>query len=169
MSKKFGFILPNNLFRDKEYFEPKNILENAGIQVITISKELKQCHGKLGAKVIPELTLKNINISNFAGIAFIGGSGSKEYWHDPSAHQIAHQAFILDKVLAAICSAVATLAFTGLLTNKHANSFQSERTILEKYGAILSNDECVVDGKIITANGLKASKKFGEKILKLLT
>ena len=35
MGKKVLMILAENPFRDPEYFEPKNILEAAGIRVIT--------------------------------------------------------------------------------------------------------------------------------------
>jgi protease I len=166
--KKIGLIIANENFRDEEYFEPKKVLDDAGFQMITIAKELKICNGKLGAKINPDILLADVNTKNFLAILFIGGAGCQIYWHDAKAQQICQEIVREKKILGAICSSVATLAFAGVLKNKKANSFESERIILKQNGAILVDENVVVDGNIVTANGPKVAKEFGEEILKIL-
>jgi protease I len=166
--KTVGFIIANEAFRDEEYLEPKKILDKADFKTITISKELKICNGKLGAKVKPDMILANVDTNNFDAIVFIGGPGCKIYWHDEKAHQICKDIISQNKIFGAICSSVATPAFAGILKGKKANSFETERIILKQNGAIVMDDDVVVDGNIITATGPKAAKKFGKEILKKL-
>ncbi|MDR0675650.1 MAG: DJ-1/PfpI family protein [Elusimicrobiota bacterium] len=173
---KVGFIIANKDFRNEEYFEPRKVLEKAGLSIVTIAMEKGLCIGKLGGEVFADVAIKDVKIQeqNFSAIIFVGGSGSKIYWHNEFAQNICR--LIIEKypnkILAAICSSVATLAFAGVLKNIKANSYQSEREIIKEYGAILMDDDIVVDvndkHKIITANGPKVAKLFGEEILKHL-
>ena len=121
MQKNVGIIISNNIFRDEEYFEPKFILENAGIKTITIANKIQECTSKFGKIIMPDMLLNDVNTKNFDAIIFIGGAGSKDYWHNKKAHKIAQEMFKSKKIIGAICSAVATLAFSGILKNKIAN------------------------------------------------
>ncbi len=166
--KKVGFIVANEIFRDEEYLEPKKILEKAGIKIVNIAKNMSICKGKLGYEFMPDLELENVNSKDFDAIVFIGGIGCKIYWHDEKAQEICKEMVEQNKILAAICSSVATLAFAGVLKGKKANSYESEREILTQCGTVLVDDDVKVDGKLVTATGPKAACKFGEEILKLL-
>ena len=70
--------------------------------------------------------------------------------------------------MAAICIAPSILANTGLLEGKRATAFPSQEGHLVMKRAKFKQTEVVVDGKIVTANGPKASRQFGEEIAKLL-
>ncbi|HOJ65242.1 MAG TPA: DJ-1/PfpI family protein [Spirochaetota bacterium] len=161
-------IIANINFRDEEYLEPKNILEKAGIKVITASSSLKEAKGMLRAKAKIDITIDKVNVSNYYAIIFVGGSGATEYFDNKIAHRIAKEAISQNKIVGAICIAPVILAKAGLLKNKKATVFSSEKNELIKYGAIYSDKGVEVDGKIITASGPKFAKEFGEKIKALL-
>ncbi len=162
------FIIAKISFRDEEYFEPKEILEKAGIKVVTTSSSMGEATGMLGGKAKIDTTIDKINVNDYVAIIFVGGSGAEEYFNNKIAHKIATDAVSQNKILGAICIAPVTLAKAGVLKNKKATVFSSEQNELKKYGAICTNNGVEVDGKIITAAGPKFAKQFGEKIKELL-
>ncbi len=99
---------------------------------------------------------------------FIGGSGSKEYWDNPTAHLIARDTVSQDRVLGAICMAPVTLARAGLLDGLQVTSFPSVGEEIARYGAIYTKTKVETDGKIVTADGPGSSALFGKRVLKLL-
>lgn len=168
--KKVGFIIANKNFRDEELFYPMEILEDKDVKSTIISLEKIECIGKSGAKINPDMKLDEVKVEDFDAIIFVGGAGCKDFWHNKIAHKLCQDTKNLKKLLAAICSSVATLAYAGVLKGVLANSFEAEREILKDNGALLSDDDVVFDTKnnIITANGPKVAKEFGYKILEVL-
>ena len=160
-------------FQDQEYANTKDSLEKNGIEVITASSSKGEAEGKFGEKIKIEKTIEEINVDDFNAIVFIGGPGAQEYIDNKTAHKIAKEATEKGKILAAICIAPEILAKAGVLTDKKATVWSSSIDLepiklLEENKAIYSEEDVVVDGKIITANGPMAAKKFGEKIVETL-
>jgi len=167
--RKAVMIIAQENFRDEELLEPKKVLEEAGIDVKIASLSKQVARGMLGAKVIPDMTLQDIDVQEFDAIIFIGGSGSSIYWDDPSAHKIAQQALSSNKILAAICIAPVTLARAGLLKDKKATVWSSEAGRLKQGGAIYTAKDVEKDGNIITASGPDVASEFGNQIVKALS
>jgi protease I len=165
---KVVMIIAKTNFRDEEYLRPKEILTKAGIKVVTASSSLGKAVGMLGATVEVEATIDKINVSDYDGIIFVGGSGAVEYWDNKVAHKIVQETVNQNKVLAAICIAPVTLARAGVLKNKKSTVFPSETAELKNFGAVCTNNKVETDGKIVTASGPEAAVLFGEKIRDLL-
>ncbi len=165
---KVAMIIAKDGFRDEEYLEPKKILSNAGIEIVTVSSSSGTAKGMLGATVKVDKLIDEIKVEDFNGIIFIGGVGSSEYWDNPTAHKIAQEAIKQKKLLAAICIAPVTLARAGVLKGKKATVFSSEINELKKSGAVYTGKDVEVDGLIVTGAGPHAAKQFGEKIKELL-
>ena len=53
MLKTVALVIAEKVFRDEEYQAPKEILESAGIEVLTVSTTLGKAVGKLGLEVTP--------------------------------------------------------------------------------------------------------------------
>jgi protease I len=166
--KSIVMIIAHRDFRDEEYKEPRQIFEARGATVTVASSSLEVAKGALGAQVKPDLLLKDVTVSDYDAIVFIGGPGAQEYWDDPIAQNIAQEAVAQDKVLAAICIAPATLAKAGVLQGKKATVFSSEAEVLKACGANYTGASVEHDGLIITADGPKAAAKFAEEIVKAL-
>jgi len=165
--KKILMILAEDPFRDPEYFEPRKVLEKAGYSVTTTSTA-PIAHGAEGAEVKIDKPLKDVNSGDYDAIVFIGGAGSYQYHNDKQAHQLAKDAVSSDKVLGAICAAVGTIANAGVLKGKKATSHSGVTDMVKAGGAIYLTQGVVTDGKIITAEGPRAAKAFGEALVKAL-
>lgn len=156
-------IAPEN-FRDEEFLEPKQIFERDGFKVTVASKGVKTAKGKLGASAEIDKDISAVNVSEYGAIVFVGGRGAEVYFEDSEALAIAKEAYESGKVIAAICIAPSILANAGILHGKKATCYSSEASHLEEQGAKYTGNDVVVDEKIITANGPKASAKFGEAV-----
>jgi len=151
-------------FRDEEYKVPKKVFESAGMKVVTASTRVGECSGMLGGKANADVLLSSVAVKDYDGIIFVGGVGAKVYFDDPVAQNIAKEAVRENKILAAICIAPVILANAGVLRNKKATSFPSEKETLMNAGAQYTGKDVEVDGNIITASGPQAAEKFAVAI-----
>jgi len=170
---KIAMIIAFREFRDEEYFIPKQILESAGAEITTVSTLLGKAIGKLGGEAEVNTLIKDLKVTDYDVILFIGGSGAHKYIDDETCHQIARETVEADKVLGAICIAPGILAKAGVLEGKKATVWSSvmDRSavkILKNSGATFQSEPVVVDGKIVTASGPVAAKEFAETIINLL-
>lgn len=155
-------------FRDEEFFETKQVLESYGIKATICSKNVEWAGSKFGKEVRVDVDLARADSKNFDGIVFIGGPGAEVYFEDKKCHELARKFYNENKVVAAICIAPSILANAGLLEGRRATAFPSQEGHLVMKRAKFKQTEVVVDVKIVTANGPKASRQFGEEIAKLL-
>jgi len=160
-------VAPEN-FRDEEYQKPKEVLENAGYQVVTASKGVSVAKGMLGANISVDQDVISVNISDYSALVFVGGSGASVYFNDQVALNLAKEAISQGKVVGAICIAPSILANAGVLVGKSATCFSSEAGNLKAKGANYSGGSVTVDGEIVTADGPGSAEEFGRKILEVL-
>ena len=158
-------ILAQQDFQDHEYAGTRKGLESAGYEVKIASSEVGPCIGKFGGEEKAEVALRDVGISQYDKIAFIGGPGACEFVGDPDAHRIAREAVNQSKKLGAICIAPTILASAGVLQGKNAtvwNDDGQQSSVLESAGASFTGEDVTVDGDIVTANGPPAAERFGE-------
>lgn len=168
MAKKAIMIVAYEMFRDEEYAEPKAVLEKAGFEITTASSKLGEATGRFGLKAKVDLTLDKVNIGDYDTVLFIGGPGSHGYYQDPQAHRIAKEAVEQGKLLGAICAAPGILANAGLLKGKKATVHEGDIAALTQGGANYTGKGVEIDGNIITADGPKHAKAWGEAIVKAI-
>lgn len=166
--KKIAMIIAAKNFRDEELLQPLEIFRANGARVVIASSVLDLTYGMLGSKVVPDLLYDNLKVNNYDAVIFIGGTGAKQYWNDPYAHQLVRSAVDSGKVVGAICVAPVILANAGVLNGKKATVWPTENEKLRKKGAEYTGKDVTVDGRIVTGNGPEAAKKFAEEIMKLL-
>jgi protease I len=167
--KKAVMIIAFRDFRDAEYFVPKEILEKGGIEVKTASNRMGTAIGADGGDTKVDLLVSQINVSDFDAIIFVGGPGCLDALDNEDSYRVAREAVSQGKVLAAICISPVILAKAGVLKGKKSTVWtdftKSQAKVLEKEGAVFEDKPVVVDGNIITANGPRVAKDFGEKVL----
>lgn len=170
--KKAVFVIAFKNFRDEEYFQPKEVLERAGFEVITVSTEIGMAQGTEGGEVDITTTVDQIKIDEFDVIIFVGGQGMLKNVENKRVHHLAQQASKSGKLIGAICIAPIVLAKAGVLEGKKATVWASAldrrpvQALIEE-GAIYENKPIVVDGKIVTASGPQVARQFGEKIVEI--
>jgi protease I len=168
--QKVLFIIAQTNFRDEELEKPKQILENAGYNVDVASITTQQATGMLGARVKPDLAVKDVKISNYALIVVVGGSGAPELAKYPEVLNLLSQAKNNNMKLGGICLGPSVMAKAGVLEGKQATVFKTSDSLaaLEQGGATFIDQKIVVEPNLVTANGPAAATEFGNELVKLL-
>ena len=169
MNKKAVIIIAFKNFRDEEYFVPKEVLENRGVETKTASNEKGTALGADGGEVNVDLTVEEINVSDFDAVVFVGGPGCLECLDNEKSYRLLKEAIEKNKVLGSICISPVILAKAGVLKGKKATVWslpldRSPIKILEAQGAEFVDEKVVWDGNIITGNGPDAAREFGKTI-----
>lgn len=158
-------VIAQQGFQDQEYAGTRKGLEDAGYVITVASTQAGLCTGKFGGKEQASLALKDVDVSTFEKIAFIGGPGAAALADNEEAKRIARDAVSQGKILGAICIAPTILARAGVLKGKRATVWDSggeQVSLLEEEGAVYTGEDVTVDGKIVTGNGPAAAEEFGK-------
>ncbi len=174
--KKILMIIAPEMFRDEELLVPKEHFEGKGIEVTVASTKKGPCKGSRGAVVNSELTLNEVNVSDFDAVLFVGGGGTPAIRREERAMEIAQEAAESGKVLGAICWATTTLAKAGVLEGKNATLWagadsefgMDTNKYIESMGAKYISKGVVVDGKIATADGPAHAEAWAIEVERLL-
>ncbi|MFN3301687.1 MAG: DJ-1/PfpI family protein [Patescibacteria group bacterium] len=172
-NKKVVLIVAFQNYQDLEYNGVRKVLEGNGAEITIASSSKGEARGVLGGKILVEKNIKEIDLNDFDALVFIGGPGASEYFENKDVHQLVQEAVKKEKILGAICISPVILAKAGILFGKKATVWSSlvDKSPIEelkKNGAIYLDEDVVVDGKIVTANGPKAAEKFAQAIVNLL-
>ncbi|MCX8182335.1 MAG: DJ-1/PfpI family protein [Candidatus Methanomethyliaceae archaeon] len=158
-------------FRDEEYSIPREMIEKAGHQVTLASTGKGPAKGKLGLVVNPDTTVDEVDSKRYDAIVIPGGPGSPTYlWPNKRLQSTVKEIYEKGGVVAAICLAPVVLARAGIIKGRKCTVYPTPESLSEMRngGGILQDMDVVVDGKVITANGPDASRKFGEAIVKAI-
>lgn len=170
--KKVLFIIASDGFQPIEYGVPKKILEQQGIQVITASDKPGGAVASDKSTALVDITLDQINATDYDGIFFIGGPGAMEHLDNPTSYHIACEARKHTIPYGAICISTRILAKAYALEGKKATGWDDDnalKTILVGNSAIYDKKDIVTDGLVVTATGPKTAELFADGILRVLT
>ncbi|MFM1794560.1 MAG: hypothetical protein RL642_945 [Bacteroidota bacterium] len=151
-------------FRDEELFITQEELEKSGLKTTIASTITGECTGSKGGKTFATHDIHQINTNEFATVVFVGGIGSRIFFEDETAINLAKQMNANGNTVAAICIAPVILAKAGLLNHKRATVFSSEIETIESLGAYYTGMDVTVDGNIITAYGPQSAVRFAKRI-----
>jgi protease I len=171
MNKKALLIIPPERFNEDELFQPKEILENAGVKVTIASTKTGEITGDFQGKVNAKVIFSNVSASDFDVVAVIGGSGTNEHlWGNQELQDYLKQAYEQKVLVTGICAGSVTVAKTGLLSGRKAACYPVDVQINELKD---NNVEYVVKHvvaheDIITADGPDGAKEFGESLVAAL-
>lgn len=160
--KPILMVIAPDQFRDEELFDTKAGIEAAGFNTVIASTHRGECTGTKGGKAIAEIEINNVNSNDYQAVVFVGGNGSRVYFHNETAHAIAKEMFQQGKVVSAICIGPVILAEAGLLKNKKATVYESEINTIKDLGATYTGESVTQDDQLITGNGPAASTLFGK-------
>ena len=171
--KKIVMVIAFRNFRDEEYFVPKKIFEEAGVEVKTASSQKGEALGADGGETMVDYLVRDVDPSNFNAIVFVGGPGCLQSLDNDDSYRLIQETVAHGVVLGSICISPVILANAGVLKGKKATVWSNAMNrnpikILQEGGAIYQNKTVVSDGKIITGNGPSAARAFGEKVLEAI-
>lgn len=166
--KKVLMVIANSWFQDTEFTAPYEYLKKNGIQ-ITISAEIKgECYGVFGKKVNADIALALVDAKDYDMVLFVGGGGAySQYFKDENYLKLARDA----KKIWAICIAPMIISDAGVLLGKRFTCWDQNNVqinYISQNGGVYSDENVVVHGNIVTANGPSSAEPFARKVLDLL-
>ncbi len=158
---------------DEELFHIRAALQKNNIGLVVASTTTAEAMGeRLGVKIKPDITIHEVDITEFDGVVIGSGTGCKEaLWQDENLREIVKLAYAQNKLVAAGCNAPVVLARAGVLKGRRATVFPNNENIIElkNGGAVYTNEPLVVDGNIITSRDLRSLKEFSAEIVETFT
>ena len=165
-------IIAPDKFRDEEYLHPKEIFQEAGFDVVTASLVTRPCKGMLGAKVLPDTTVDDLDEEDLDAVVIVGGQGSPILSEKESVLQLLRDASDKGKMVAAICYGGITLARSGLVNGKTISAYKDSfsEPIFKEHNVQFANEGVTVlkDLNIVSGQGPEFAQEFGEKIKEIL-
>lgn len=165
-------IIASQGFQQVEYHETKKVIAQAGFPVITASNKSGNAVAKDGSMVPVEITTDKVDVSNYAGIFFIGGPGALECLDNTISYKIAQEACAQNKPVGAICIATRILAKSGILHDKYATGWNEDgeldQIFAENNVIYLPEEKVVAESNIITATDPSVAHDFGLHIVEML-
>jgi len=162
--KKVLMIIAGSSFDDKQFFDTKFALEQAGIEVVVAGSVTGPVVGLRRGTAESTVLLSAVNIADYDAVVFVGGVGSREYFANADAMKIARNAVESGKILAAIGIAPRILANAGVLKDVKATCLAGGQNWLKNAGATYTGAPVEHDGLIITARDSMAAVPFGRAI-----
>jgi len=167
MSKKVIVFLAEG-FEEIEAITPIDILRRAecDVTIVSITDSLTVT-GAHGISLIADAHFNDMNSFDSDVIFLPGGMpGSLHLNEHNGVKTVVKKQVETGKYVAAICAAPLVLGGLGLLRNKQATCYPGHESTL--IGAKITNQQCVTDGNIITANGPGAAAILGFTLVTIL-
>lgn len=127
----------------------------------------KTAQGYQPLTVKPDLSIAEMDLRSCRGLILIGGSGVKvSFWKNAILHQQLQRVDRQNCLIGAICLAPITLIYAKILTEGDITVYKTQETlsILQRHGLRYVDQKVLIRGKVITANGPKASHEFAQAI-----
>ena len=158
-----------------EYTEPRRFLEQLGVQVTRVSpkrvgEEVQGFnHDQPGDKFKVEMTVSEARPADFDALLLPGGERNPaELRKNQEAIRFIKEFGDEDKPIAAICHGPWALIEAGIAESKHLTSWPEIQDDLRKAGAEWTDEEVVVDGKLITSRKPADIPAFNNALMKEL-
>lgn len=173
----------NEGFQVDEFFVPKKIFEEAGLEITVASRFGGDVRpGKKYADYAPvhsDISFAEIDVTAYDAITFAGGGGAwSDYFPDQTLHKVLLAAVKReDMVVGLICAATGLLAVANNLDGsspqfkgRHVTGYKDVEGLLKRQGEVNYDPaEVVIDKNLVTGRDPTAAKNFGLTVLKELS
>jgi protease I len=172
--KRVAMLLTDGV-EQVEYTAPRAFLEQNGAQVTLVSPKGSGDdiqgfnHLTPGDKFKVEMTVRDAKPADFDALVLPGGVANPDQLRlSKEAISFIRQFGEEDKPIAAICHGPWTLIDAGLAQAKHMTSWPTLQQDLRNAGAEWTDEQVVVDGKLITSRKPDDIPAFNQALLKEL-
>lgn len=166
-------ILATDGFEQSELMDPRENLQQAGIETVVASLEDGEIRGwkekDWGESVKVDLTVGEVGVGDYDALLLPGGQINPDILRmNEKAVAIVREFDAAGKPIAAICHAPWLLAEAGIVEGKTVTSWPSIRTDLKNAGAEVVDREVVTDGNLITSRRPDDIPAFSEALIERL-
>jgi protease I len=158
-----------------EYTSPRSYLEERGATVVLLSpkdagEEVQGFnHLQPGDKFRVEMNVRDANPTDFDALVLPGGVANPDNLRMSKESIDFIRGFdVEDKPVGAICHGPWTLIDAGIATAKHLTSWPSLKRDLQNAGAEWTDDEVVVDARLVTSRKPDDLPAFNDALAKEL-
>ena len=160
------YVMLADGFEEVEAIEPIDILRRGGVEVQTVGVKGKVVTGAHGIPVTADIEIGEVDAESMDLLMLPGGAGHEILDASNAVHALISYAVAHSIYISAICAAPSILGKKLILEGKKATCFPGYEKYL--YGADITGEKAVVDGKIITGKGAGAAADFGFAMLEIL-
>ena len=168
-------VLMTDGVEEIEYTSPRSFLEQLGATVTLIAPKAKGeqvqafNHADKGEQFAVELNVRDAQPKQFDALVLPGGVSNPDQLRlSKEAIDFIRSFAAEDKPIAAICHGPWTLIDAGVAKASHMTSWPSLQTDLRNAGAEWTDDEVVIDGRLITSRKPDDLPAFNNALKKAL-
>jgi protease I len=158
-----------------EYTSPRSFLEEQGATVVLLSPKAAGDevqgfnHMQPADRFKVEMNVRDAKPADFDGLVLPGGVANPDQLRlSKEAIDFIRDFDAEDKMVAAICHGPWTLIDAGIATGKHLTSWPSLKRDLMNAGAEWSDEEVVLDARLVTSRKPDDLPAFNDMLLKEL-
>ena len=175
LSGKRVAVLMTDGVEQVEYTSPRAFLEQRGATVSVLAPKAKgeqvqgYRHAEQGDRFTVDLHVKDARPGDFDALVLPGGVANPDRLRmSPDAIDFIRRFATEEKPIAAICYGPSTLIDAGVANASHMTSWPSLKTDLRNAGAEWTDDEVVIDGRLITSRTPDDLPAFNDALMQLL-
>lgn len=166
-------MVATDYFEEAELFSPLEALREAGASVDVIAPhdgEIKGLqHVEPGKSASVDKTLDAANASDYDALVVPGGAVNADHLRmDENAREFLRKMIDADKPVAIICHGPWLLASAGLASGRRLTSYYTIQDDMKNAGADWVDEECIIDGNLITSRNPDDLPAFNQAILDAL-
>ncbi len=161
-------VLVDELYQELEVWCPYYSLRQSGCQTFLAGREKRAYLGKYGYPCTPELLFKDLKETDFDCVVIPGGYAPDKLRRYPEVLEFVRQMFESGKVVAAICHGLWVPVSAGILEGRKCTCFGGIKDDVINAGALYSDAEVVVDGKLVSSRKPGDLPAFCREIIRLL-
>lgn len=169
MAAKRVAIMVDQMYQVLEVWYPYYRLKEAGMDVDFVAAEAKKEYpSKEGYLCISNISVSQANADDYDCMIVPGGFAPDFMRRDADVIKFANDMVNANRIIAAICHGGWLLCSTDVYKGKKATCFMAIKDDIKNAGAEYTDDECVVDGNLITSRKPDDLPAFCTAILKAL-
>ena len=152
MSVKKIAILVDEMYQVLEVWYPYYRFLEAGLEVNLVAAEAKKSYpSKEGYPCVSQIAAAKATAADYDCLLVPGGFAPDFMRRSPEVIRFANDMVNAGKIIAAICHGGWLLCSTKAYTGKRATCFMAIKDDIMNAGAAYVDEECVVDGNLITS------------------
>ncbi|WP_300379852.1 type 1 glutamine amidotransferase domain-containing protein [Henriciella sp.] len=162
-------ILATDGFEESELTSPKEAIENAGGKTVIVSLKPGEIqanqHREHGIKIKVDKTLGDVKADDFDAVLIPGGLFNPDALRvEDKALDFVSAFFEQKKPVFSICHGPQVLISAGLVSGRKMTGFKAIQQDLKNAGAVVSDEEVVVDKGLVTSRHPGDLDAFNKKI-----
>jgi len=169
MAAKKIAIMVDQMYQVLEVWFPYYRLKEAGFEVDFVAAEAKKEYpSKEGYPCVSDVSAKKARADNYDCMIVPGGFAPDFMRRNETVVQFANDMVNAGKVIAAICHGGWLLCSTKVYKGKKATCFMAIKDDIKNAGAEYVDEQCVMDGNLITSRKPDDLPAFCRAIVKAL-